>query len=162
MRMNQYLDDKTWPIYHIFFACVHAKSLQSCLTLQPHGLQPAWLLCPWDSLGKNTGVGCHSLLQGIFPRIKPGSSALQADFLLSELSEQYYRPYSMVNRNKVVVFRKLITLAYLVHIAIISLQSKCRPLVFPGMLEMQNLRHHSKFLDSESVSQQDPQRFMQT
>ena len=24
------------------------------------------LLCPWDSSGKNTGVGCHSLLQGIF------------------------------------------------------------------------------------------------
>ena len=27
----------------------------------------ARLLCPWDSLGKNTGVGCHALLQGIFP-----------------------------------------------------------------------------------------------
>ena len=26
-----------------------------------------WLLCPWDSPGKNTGVGCHALLQGIFP-----------------------------------------------------------------------------------------------
>ena len=25
------------------------------------------LLCPWDSPGKNTGVGCHALLQGIFP-----------------------------------------------------------------------------------------------
>ena len=25
------------------------------------------LLCPWDFLGKNTGVGCHALLQGIFP-----------------------------------------------------------------------------------------------
>ena len=24
------------------------------------------LLCPWDSPGKNTGVGCHTLLQGIF------------------------------------------------------------------------------------------------
>ena len=24
-------------------------------------------LCPWDSLGKNPGVGCHALLQGIFP-----------------------------------------------------------------------------------------------
>ena len=24
------------------------------------------LLCPWDSLGKNTGVGCHALLQGVF------------------------------------------------------------------------------------------------
>ena len=36
------------------------------VSLQPHGLQPTRLLCPWDSLGKNTGVGCHSLLQGIF------------------------------------------------------------------------------------------------
>ena len=26
-----------------------------------------WLLCPWNSPGKNTGVGCHSLLHGIFP-----------------------------------------------------------------------------------------------
>ena len=25
------------------------------------------LLCPWDSPGKNTGVGCHALLQGILP-----------------------------------------------------------------------------------------------
>ena len=25
------------------------------------------LLCPWDSPGKNTRVGCHALLQGIFP-----------------------------------------------------------------------------------------------
>ena len=36
-------------------------------SLCPHGLQPARLLCPWDSPGKSTGVGCHSLLQGIFP-----------------------------------------------------------------------------------------------
>ena len=35
-------------------------------SLQPHGLLPASLLCPWDSPGKNTGVGCHALLQGIF------------------------------------------------------------------------------------------------
>ena len=32
-----------------------------------HGLNPARLLCPWDSPGKNIGVGCHFLLQGIFP-----------------------------------------------------------------------------------------------
>ena len=36
-------------------------------SLWRHGLEPTWLLCPWDSLGKNTGVGCHFLLQGIFP-----------------------------------------------------------------------------------------------
>ena len=35
-------------------------------SLQPHGLQSARLLRPWDSPGKNTGVGCHALLQGIF------------------------------------------------------------------------------------------------
>ena len=39
---------------------------RSCLTLQFHGLQPARLLCPWDSPGKYTGVGCNFLLQGIF------------------------------------------------------------------------------------------------
>ena len=27
------------------------------------------LLCPWDSPGKNTGVGCHTLLQGILPTL---------------------------------------------------------------------------------------------
>ena len=34
-------------------------------SLQPHGLWPTRLLCPWDSPGKNNGVGCHALLQGI-------------------------------------------------------------------------------------------------
>ena len=42
-----------------------------------------------DALGKNTGVGCYTLLQGIVPdpgpdQIKPRSPALQADSLLSE------------------------------------------------------------------------------
>ena len=36
-------------------------------SLQPHGLQPARLLYPWNSPGKNTGINSHSLLQGIFP-----------------------------------------------------------------------------------------------
>ena len=35
--------------------------------LQLHGLQPCRLLCPRDSLGKNTERSCHALLQGIFP-----------------------------------------------------------------------------------------------
>ena len=50
-----------------------AKSLTVVFdSLQPHGLQPARLLCPWNSPGKNTGVGCHFFLQGIFPT--PGSN----------------------------------------------------------------------------------------
>ena len=40
-----------------------SKLLQLCLTLQPHRQQPTRLPCPWDSPGKNTGVGYHFLLQ---------------------------------------------------------------------------------------------------
>ena len=36
-------------------------------SLRPYGLQPTWLFCPWDFPDKNTGAGCHALLQGIFP-----------------------------------------------------------------------------------------------
>ena len=35
-------------------------------SLQPHGLGLTRLFCPWDSLGKNIGVGSHFLLQEIF------------------------------------------------------------------------------------------------
>ena len=46
---------------------VQAELLQSCPTLlQRYGLYPTRLLCPWDSPGKNTGVGFYAFLQGIF------------------------------------------------------------------------------------------------
>ena len=68
--------------------CTHDLSTQSCPTLWPQGLEPARLLWPRDSPGKNTGVGCHFLLQGIQgsnpglpdPGIKPRSSALAGGF----------------------------------------------------------------------------------
>ena len=41
--------------------------VKSCLTLVTPWTVARRLLCPWDSPGKNTGVGFHSLLQGIFP-----------------------------------------------------------------------------------------------
>ena len=47
----------------VFAAAAAAKSLQSCPTLWPHRWQPTRLPRPWDSPGKNTGVGCHFLLQ---------------------------------------------------------------------------------------------------
>ena len=48
-------------------ACVRAQLLRLSFSFQPHGLQTSGLLCPWGFPGKNTGVGCHALLQGIFP-----------------------------------------------------------------------------------------------
>ena len=46
---------------------VHAQLLSRVNSWQPYGLQPVRLLCPWDSPCKNTRLGCHALLQGIFP-----------------------------------------------------------------------------------------------
>ena len=61
------------------FFCMYLSRLllfrQSVVSdsLRPHGLQPSRLLCSWSFLGKNTGVGFHFLLQGIFPiqELKP-------------------------------------------------------------------------------------------
>ena len=52
---------------------------------RPHGLQPARFLCPWDSPGKNPGVGGHVLLQGNLPHpgtipVSPVSPALAGGF----------------------------------------------------------------------------------
>ena len=46
-------------------ACLTARSAMPD-SLRPHGRWPTRLLCPWNSPGKNTRVGCHFLLQGIF------------------------------------------------------------------------------------------------
>ena len=57
-------------------------------SLQPHGLQPTRLLHPWDSPGKNTGVGCHFLLQGIFPTQGLNPGLLHCRQILYQLSYQ--------------------------------------------------------------------------
>ena len=44
-------------------------------SVQPHRRQPTRLPCPWDSTGKNTGVGCHFLLQCM--KVKTESDADQ-------------------------------------------------------------------------------------
>ena len=49
----------------LYFSYNVSPSVMSSL-LQPRGQTPARLLCPLNSPGKNAGVGCHFLLQGIF------------------------------------------------------------------------------------------------
>ena len=76
--------------------CAHA---QLRLTLQPYELQPCMLLCPWDSPGQNTRVGCHFLLQGIFLTQESNLSLLhwQSDSLPlnHQGSLDYYIPNSL-------------------------------------------------------------------
>ena len=56
------------PLQTLMAMC--AAQLLRCDSL---GLQPARLLCPRGSPGKNTGMGCRAFLQGIFPGIEPES-----------------------------------------------------------------------------------------
>ena len=57
-------------------------------SLQRHGLQPARFLCPWSSPGKNTGVGFHFLLQGIFLTQGSNSGLLQGRQIAYHLCHQ--------------------------------------------------------------------------
>ena len=55
-----------------------------CLTL----CDPSRPLCPWDSPGKNTWVGCHALLQGIFPTRGSNPGLSYCRWFLYHLSHQ--------------------------------------------------------------------------
>ena len=48
-----------------YISCLIASVVSNSVHL--YGLQPTKLLCPWSSLGKSTGMGCHALLQETFP-----------------------------------------------------------------------------------------------
>ena len=58
----------------ILHCCCYLAAPVVSDSVRPHGLYPTRLLHLWDSPGKSAGVGCHSLLQGIFPTqgSKPG------------------------------------------------------------------------------------------
>ena len=57
-------------------------------SLRAQGLQSTRLPCPWGSPGKNTGVGCHSLRQGIFLTLGSNPGLLHCRWILYQLSHQ--------------------------------------------------------------------------
>ena len=54
-------------------------------SLIPHGQWPDRFLCPWDSPGKNTGVGSHFLLHRIFPTHESNLGLLHCRQILYQL-----------------------------------------------------------------------------
>ena len=74
---------------------------QLCLTLcDPMDLKPTRLLCPWNSPGKNTGVGCHSFLQAIFLTQGSNMGLLNCTWILYHLSKR-------LNKYNIYVHREL-------------------------------------------------------
>ena len=83
-------------------------------SLQPHGLEPTGLLSPWNFPGKSPGVGCHFLLQGIFPT--QGSNTLQADALQSEPPQD-----SKCSKS----WKRWLQLHHCLHFGFSNISSKC-------------------------------------
>ena len=59
------MDRVSYAIFSCFCCCCCCCWVASVVSdsVRPHRRQPTRLPCPWDSLGKNIGVGCHFLLQ---------------------------------------------------------------------------------------------------
>ena len=83
------------PLCHQGSPCGCVLVAQLCPTSLPHGLYPTRLLCPWDSPGKHAGVGCLSLLQGIFLTQGSNLGLLRCRLILYRLNHQG-SPYSFI------------------------------------------------------------------
>ena len=73
----------------------------------------ARLLCPWNSPGKNTGVGCHSLLQGIFPTLGSNLGLLHCRQILYCLSHQG-RPKQSIELPKLILYLSIVLIVFYV------------------------------------------------
>ena len=101
-------------------------------SLRSHGLWCTRLLCTWDFPGKNTGVGCHFLLQGIFMTQGLGPNLLHWQVDSWPLSHQ---------ENHVYIRSECSALK---HVAVLFSFACVHTCSLPV-----SLRHHSAILDGE-------------
>ena len=80
-------------------SCCCRRQITSVLSdsVQPHRRQPTRLLCPWDSPGKNTGEGCHFLLQCMKVKVK---SLSRVRLFATPWTVAYQAPLSYATRLK--------------------------------------------------------------
>ena len=89
--------------------CVCMCVSQLCLTLWPQRLLPTSHLCPWNFPGKNTGVGSHSLLQGIFQVQRSNQvSCIAGRFFTAWATREAHSQKHMLNQSST-AFLKLVS-----------------------------------------------------
>ena len=83
MRIEKWTKQKkSLPIFKLIFCCCCYVTSVVSDSVQPHRQQPTRLRRPWDSPGKNAGVGCHFLLQCM--KVKSESEVVQSCPTLSD------------------------------------------------------------------------------
>ena len=73
---------RCWSITLLFHECCCCVASVVSDPVRPHGLKPTRLFRPWDSPDKNTGVGCHFLLQCM--KVESESEVTQSCLALSD------------------------------------------------------------------------------
>ena len=76
-----------YPLSHLGSPCLTIYIFE-CRSVVSDSLWPHGLYSPWDSPGQNTGVGSHSLLQGIFPTQGLNLGLLHSRWILYQWSQQ--------------------------------------------------------------------------
>ena len=93
------------------YAAAAAKSLQSCPILcNPPRRQSPRLPRPWDSPGKNTGVGCHFLLQCMKVKEKSEKAGLKLNIQKTKIMVSGPIPSWQIDRGKVEIVTDFIFL----------------------------------------------------
>ena len=94
---------------------------------RPNGLQPTRLLGPWDSPGRNTRVGCHALLQRIFPTqgLNPYADSLPLSHYIWAEDLIVIFPKKMANRHMKRISVLLFVRQTQIKTIIIHHQSEC-------------------------------------
>ena len=105
------------PLFYKSAVAAAAKLLQWCLTLRPQRRQPSRLPRPWDSPGKNTGVGCHFLLQCMKVKVKwlsrvpifatPWIAAHQAPLSMGFSRQEYWSGSPLASSMSLKLFQSL-------------------------------------------------------
>ena len=123
--------------------------------MRPHGRQPTRLPRPWGSPAKNTGVGCHFLLQSI--KVKSESEVAQScPLLATPWTAAYQAPPSMgVSRQVYWSGLPLPSPSFLVHVVNHCLNSLlsflCKSHSFPPKYSAQTVNPHSFKLIKEYI-----------
>ena len=115
-------------------ACCCCLVTQSCpILLRPYELLTTRLLCPWDSRGKNTGVGCHALLHAIF--LTQGSNLSLLHWQGYSLSLRHQEsPHMSLQLGKIIYDKAyFIIKCWLVHVIYwLSREWQPTPVFLPG------------------------------
>ena len=149
---------------HLPVRAVHAKSLQSCPTLQPCGLYPARLLCPWDSPGKNKVMGCLPSSRGSFQprdqtRISYGSCIAGRFFTAEPPGKPGNKSRKVKSLSRVRLFATPWTVAYQAPLSMGFSRQGCwsgLPFPSPGDLPNPGIKSRSPALQADALPSEPP------